>query len=125
MKIKLFIKPIIWLILICIGLFLPAEDLPKKPFLIIPYFDKLVHLSLFFVFTILLFRPFKRLNLKYMFWAPFTATFFGAFLESVQRTITVSRSTDMHDFIANIMGIAFAIVFYWFFISGKKWEQWL
>lgn len=123
MKLLLFKKPLFWLALICYGLFLPARDLPVKPFLFIPYFDKMVHFGLFFIFAILLYRPFKKLNLKYLLWAPLTALAFGALLESVQRTISATRDTDIHDFIANTAGIIASILVYHFLISGKKWER--
>lgn len=123
MKISLFIKPLIWLAFICVGLFLPSRDLPMKPFLFIPYFDKMVHLGLFFVFAILLYRPYKLLNLRYLLWAPLTALFFGALLESVQRTVSSTRDTDIHDFIANTAGIIISILVYHYLISGKKWER--
>ena len=123
MKLLLFKKPLIWLALICYGLFLPARDLPVKQFLFIPYFDKMVHFGLFFVFAILLYRPFKQLNLKYLFWAPFTALAFGALLESVQRTVSATRDTDIHDFIANAAGVIVSILVYYYLIAGKKWER--
>jgi len=123
MKLFLFIKPIIWLALICYGLFLPANDLPTVPFLQIPHFDKMVHFGLFFIFCLLLFRPFKRLDLKQYYWAPATAIFFGALLESIQRTLSTSRSSDINDFFANTAGIAASVLFFLLFVSGKKWEK--
>jgi len=123
MKISLFVKPLIWLVLICFGLFLPSRDLPMKSFFFIPYFDKLVHWGLFFVFAMLLYRPYKLLNLKYLIWAPFTALFFGALLESIQRTVSATRDTDIHDFIANAAGIMVSILVYHYLVSGKKWER--
>ena len=123
MKITLFIKPFVWLALICYGLFLPAEDLPVKPLLEIPHFDKLVHFGLFFVFSLLLFRPFKKLETKYLFWAPLTAILLSGFLESIQRTISSTRSSNIYDFIANVSGILVSILVFHFLISGKKWEK--
>ncbi|NCB07691.1 MAG: hypothetical protein EOM73_05975 [Bacteroidia bacterium] len=120
----LFIKPIIWLALICYGLFLPASHLPVKPFMKIPHFDKLVHFVLFFVLCLFLYRPFKKLRTQYYIWAPVTAVFLGALLESLQRTLTVSRSSNVADFLANTTGIAASILVYHFLVSGRKWEKW-
>lgn len=122
MKIKYFWKPILWLAFICYGLFIPASNLPVKPFFRIPHFDKMVHFALFFGLCILLFKPFKRLNTKYYLLAPLTSIAFGASLEYFQRMISSTRSSDIHDFIANAGGIAFATLFYYYFVSGKKWE---
>lgn len=123
MKLLLFTKPVVWLALICYGLFLPAKDLPVKPLLQIPHFDKIVHFGLFFMFCLLLFRPFKQLKMKYMIWAPLVAVLFGGFLESIQRTISVTRSSNLTDFIANAAGILISVLFFYFFVSGKKWEK--
>ena len=122
MKVTYFWKPILWLAFICYGLFIPASSLPSKPFLNIPHFDKLVHFSLFFVFCLLLFRPFKKLESKYYFLAPFTAITFGGILEWAQRLISVTRSSDFYDFIANASGILLATLFYYLFVSKRKWE---
>ncbi len=122
MKLKLFLKPLIWLALICYGLLIPADELPSKTFLNIPYFDKMVHFGLFFVFCLLLFRPFKKLNLNPFLYAPAVALFLGAILEFTQHMISVSRSSNLYDFIANASGIGISIIFYYFFVSGKKWE---
>lgn len=118
-----FWKPVVWLALICYGLFLPASNLPVKPFLNIPHFDKMVHFSLFFVLCLLLFRPFKKITLNYFFWAPLTAIFLGALLESIQHFASSTRSSDFYDFLANATGIAASILFFFVFVSGKKWEK--
>ena len=123
MKIKLFLKPIIWLALICYGLFIPANELPVKPFLNIPHFDKVVHFGLFFVFCLLLFRPFRKLNLHPYLYAPSISLFLAALLEVVQQTISNSRSSNLYDFIANTAGILASIVFFRYFVSGRIWEK--
>ncbi len=123
MKIGYFWKPLLWLAIICYALFIPAKDIPLKPFLNIPYFDKIVHFSLFFVLCVLLFRPFKRIEMKYYFWAPFTSIIFGAVLELIQHTISISRSTNIYDFMANATGIIASVVFFYLFVSGRKLEK--
>ena len=122
MKIVKFWKPIVWLAIICYGLFIPANELPTKPFMNIPHFDKMVHFSMFFLLCLLLFRPFKKLELKYYFLAPLISIAFGALLEWAQQTISVTRSSDIFDFMANASGIAFATLFYYLLVSGRKWE---
>lgn len=121
--INLFLKPIIWLALICYGLFIPAGNLPVKPFLNIPHFDKIVHFGLFFVFCLLLFRPFRKLKINSYFWAPAISLFLAALLEVVQQTISSSRSSNLYDLMANTAGILASIVFFRFFIADQKWEK--
>lgn len=122
MKIIYFWKPLIWLGFIGYGLFTPAQDLPMKSFLKIPHFDKMVHFTLFFVLCLLMVRPLKRLNTRQYIWAPIISIFLGASLEIVQHTLSASRSTNVYDFLANTAGVLVAIIFYRFFVSGKKWE---
>lgn len=122
MYIKHFWKPIVWLALICYGLFIPADEIPKQPFINIPHFDKIVHAIMFFGFCLLLFRPFKKLNLKYYLYAPATAIFFGIFLETIQQMLSQTRSSDIYDFAANLTGIVLSVFFYRFLVSAKKWE---
>lgn len=122
MKIKYFWKPILWLAFICYGLFIPAGNLPTKPFLNIPHFDKMIHFALFFALCILLFKPFKKLETKYYLLAPLTSVVFGAGLEWAQRALSHTRSSDFYDFLANAAGIIFALLFYYLFVSEKKWE---
>lgn len=123
MKFFIFWKPTVWLTLICYGLFSPASNLPIKPFLNIPHFDKIVHFALFFALCLLLFRPFKKLKLNYFYLAPATAIFLGALLESIQHFVATTRSSDFFDFLANASGIAASILFFYFFVSDKKWEK--
>jgi len=122
MKLLYFWKPVLWLAIICYGLFIPASSLPTKPFLNIPHFDKMVHFSLFFGLNILLLKPFKRLNFKYYLWAPAISVSLGLLLEYSQHFISISRNSDVYDFLANVTGIAAATLFYYFFVSNKKWE---
>lgn len=123
MKITYFWKPLLWLAIICYALFIPAKDLPVKPFLNIPHFDKMVHFVLFFVLCVLLLRPFKRIQLKYYILSPLISLILGALLEFSQHSLSKTRSSDIHDFIANAAGIITAVVFYYLFVSSRKWEK--
>ena len=123
MKVKLFIKPIIWLGLICYGLFIPANELPHKPFTTIPHFDKMVHFGLFFVLSLLLFMPFKKMKMNHLFYAPFFSILLAALLETGQQMISSSRSSNFYDFLANTVGIFTSVVIFYFFISNKKLEK--
>lgn len=119
----LFWKPVIWLSLICYGLFLPANKLPVEPFLKIPHFDKIVHFGLFFGLCLLMFRPFKRLNMRYLILAPAISIAAGAILETTQHFLSHTRSSNFYDFLANAAGVLASIFFYLVFVSDKKWEK--
>jgi VanZ family protein len=123
MKFLLFLKPIIWLAIICYGLFTPPGNLPQTALFKIPHFDKLVHFGLFFVFCLLLFRPFKELKKNHLLLAPFISLILAAALESAQHIITSSRSSNVYDFIANAAGIITAAVVFQLLIANRSREK--
>lgn len=123
MKITNYWRLLIWLIIMCYLLFMPASQLPSEPFLKISNFDKIVHFSIFFTLCLLFFRPIKYHTPNFYFWAPLISLVIAAILESVQHTVSASRHTDIYDFLANCAGILAATVFFRFFVSGKKLEK--
>lgn len=123
MKLFYFWKPFLWLALICYALFIPASDLPVKPFLNIPHFDKMVHFTLFFVFCVFLLRPLKKLKTSFYFWAPAISVALSALLEFSQRIVTPSRASDFYDFLANATGVLAATLFFRLFVVNRQWEK--
>lgn len=123
MKILYFWKPLLWLAIICYLLFIPANDLPTGFFFRIPHFDKMVHFTLFFVFCLLLLQPLKRLQFKHYIVAPLISVFASGFLELIQHTLSVTRNTSFFDFVANALGVIAAVLFFYLFVSGRKWEK--
>lgn len=123
MKLLYFWKPLLWLAIICYALFIPAGNLPVKPFLNIPHFDKMVHFTLFFVLSVFLLRPFKKLKTSFYFWAPAVSISLSAILEFSQHLITPSRASDFYDFMANTAGAIAAALFFRLFVTNRKWEK--
>ena len=123
MNFRYFWKPLLWLAFICYGLLSPAEKLPSGSVLDIPHIDKAVHFFLFSGLCVLLFQPFKKLNKKHYLWAPLTAIGISSLLELSQQIIAPSRSSDLLDFLANLAGILFATLFYYYLVANKKWES--
>ncbi|MCF8364122.1 MAG: hypothetical protein K9G70_16035, partial [Prolixibacteraceae bacterium] len=78
---------------------------------------------LIFVFRLLLFRPFKKLEMRFLLLAPAVSVLLGATLETTQHFISSTRSSNLLDFFANTAGIAVSVFFYHYFVSGKKWEK--
>lgn len=122
MKILFFWKPLLWLAIICYLLFIPANNLPTGLFFRIPYFDKIVHFTLFFVFCLFMLRPLKRLNLNHYILGPLISITFSGLLEIIQHSLSATRQSDMYDFIANSIGVFAAVLFFYLFVSGRKWE---
>lgn len=123
MKVTLFWKPLLWLLMICYLLFVPADQIPSKPLFEIPHFDKLVHFVLFMVFSLLLYKPMRFLKSGYPYLAPLFATILAVSLEISQHSLSQTRSSDLKDLLANLAGILFSIVLYRGLFYGKKLEK--
>lgn len=100
-----------WAVFILLLTLLPGNMLPTTPssWTNLPL-DKIVHATLFFVFTFLLFRSFKRqysiafLRLNYIFAGIVVGIIFGLIIESLQSMLNVGRSAELYDILANIVG---------------------
>jgi VanZ family protein len=118
-----FWKPILWLILTCYALFIPATKLPVEPFLRIPHFDKIVHFGLFFTLYLFLVRPFKKLDMNSYFTAALTSIGLSGMLEFIQHLLSSTRQSDIFDFLANTTGVLSALLFFKLFVEKRKWEM--
>ncbi|WP_297085988.1 VanZ family protein [uncultured Draconibacterium sp.] len=122
MKIAPYWRLAIWLIIMSYLLFLPAGQLPSKPFIQIPHFDKLAHFGMFFILCLLTFRPAKVFTPNYYFWTPLLTLVAAVFLEYIQHKISPSRHSDIYDLWANAAGLSAATMFYALFVN-KKWLE--
>lgn len=95
--------------------FLPGNELPHSPFL---NFDKLVHLGIFAVLTILWYLPFddKKSN-PWNFSIALLLITYGGIIEVVQHKWIEGRSGDVFDLIANALGV---LVVFLFFLKRNK-----
>lgn len=81
----------------------------------IPNFDKLIHVVIHFVFTSLWFLYFKKRwftisNLRLLTFSVLCSFVFGITIELMQQYFTTTRSADIFDILANLVG-AFLAVF--------------
>ncbi|MGB3342765.1 MAG: VanZ family protein [Aequorivita sp.] len=107
-----------WLALIYSGaitaLFLvPTGDFPKVNF---SSADKVAHILIFFVLTCLwllyLFRKTGRLRSNDILILLLSVLFYGIIIEIVQELFTVSRTADLWDVLANMVGVIVGILFF-------------
>lgn len=120
---KYFWKPLLWIIVVAVLSLLPGDDLPQKTFAI-PHFDKIVHIGMYFMSCLFLISPFQKLRVGKGYFAAFLLSLFlGALFEILQSTIARNRSGNYEDFFADLIGAAAALVFYRYFVSGKKPER--
>lgn len=90
---------------------LPMRDLPHiREF---PGFDKLVHFTMYFIFSLLLSWALKtELNYSWLFLVIPVTVGWGVFMEFMQQEMHLGRTFDTHDMIANTIGVVFGIVVY-------------
>ncbi|WP_299397773.1 VanZ family protein [uncultured Gelidibacter sp.] len=74
--------------------------------------DKIHHSGAYFVLTWLIFNYLKTLKIKNaLIIALFAASTYGVLMELFQDFLTVNRTFDVYDMIANIFGAIFAVLF--------------
>ncbi|HIY76691.1 MAG TPA: VanZ family protein [Candidatus Sphingobacterium stercorigallinarum] len=114
---------ILWAIVMCVLLLVPANDLPSDGFF--PGFDKLVHTGSFYLLTTLML--FGRLvdtkrratKIKTFIIVFLIASFFAFFTEGAQLYLTASRQADWWDIFADYVGIGMALLSYLLFYNRR------
>ena len=82
----------------------------------IPYGDKVVHFTFYFVAAVLgsLFfietKEVKSVLIKNLKILALSLIFFGIIIEVIQEGMTINRSGDMFDALANSLGVIFGII---------------
>jgi len=104
-----------WLILICILTLTPGNKLPKDPG-IIPHFDKMIHLFMFFILSILWITSVaidsqNKFIKKNILLISLIGTFLACILEYMQKYIP-NRSFDFVDMLMNVAGVLLGILFF-------------
>jgi VanZ family protein len=110
MKFTSFIPGIIWFIISTILLTIPGSDLPKSPLFDFPFFDKLVHLTMFLLLTSLFCFPVSRRFKNFSAVKPGFITVavivlaYGIAMEFVQKYFVAGRSFDVGDILFDGLG---------------------
>ncbi len=118
MVLRKYLKTLLWMGFILFAISIPSSEVSKIPLVQIPHFDKLVHFTLFFVLTILLIsesNPLRRegkIGNKTFYKAALLAAAYGLLTEVLQYYVFTSRSGSILDLVANLVGVAIAILSY-------------
>jgi VanZ family protein len=105
------------LIISAILLTLPGSALPKEDWLDRIWFDKFVHIILFFVLVILWchygVEKFEVIGLRKQFflWVAIIALLYGTGMEFVQRYFIKNRSFDIGDVVADAVGCGMGLIY--------------
>jgi VanZ family protein len=94
---------------------MPTSNLPDTSFFSkIPYFDKIVHFGLYFVFALFLMsgfvRQYAKMSIKAYIFSFVLAFLLGVIIEFMQET--TGRSYDIYDMIANTTGVIAALLLF-------------
>ena len=114
---------ILWAILILILTVLPGNYFPQiTSFWELLSLDKLIHVSIFAVFSLLLIRGFKKQN-KYLFLLSnykasglFVGIIYGSLTEIIQYILNNGRHYSLYDFLANSIGCIVGLVLFNLFL---------
>lgn len=128
---KSFIFSFIWMIFIIILSLLPVSNLNIPKVITIPHLDKLAHMFMYFVYTLLLVFGFRIYNQgdfknRYYVISLVVAIILGGLTEIAQGILfsSFSRQKDLMDFLANTAGALFALIICCFKIDVVVWN-WL
>ena len=113
--IKKFIPGIAWFFLVLILICLPGDDLPKTgDWMAAVYFDKWVHVGLFFILTFLFMIPIcksklpEKIKWNVVIKIALSACIWGITTEFIQKFFIVGRAFDLFDWAADTAGIFLA-----------------
>jgi len=118
-----WIPPVLWGILLAVLSLMPGGQ--GDFFLFgIPHIDKLGHFGMYAIWTFLIARALHRssdYSSQKIFWFSFlTGCIIGVVLEYGQYTITVGRSFEIADMVANAVGSAVGAIGYFLIFQKNK-----
>ena len=111
-------KSLVWAAIIMILCGLPGDDLNKVKLINIPYFDKFVHWSLYFVFALFLIsennsqRKIGEVTYNAILIAAIISISYGALIEILQKFVFIHRGAEIWDEVANTLGFLVAAISY-------------
>lgn len=113
----------LWILLI---LYLSTHPLDNAPDIDVPGFDKLVHMTMYFVLTVFLYSFTQRQKRRALtpgrswIYAIVLSVGYGGMLELVQEFLTKYRQGDWFDFLANLAGAFLAWLIYKLLVQPLK-----
>jgi VanZ family protein len=108
-------RAILWIIVIVSACLVPSDTLPDISFFAkIPYFDKMVHFAMYFIFALFLMSGFSRqygkMSVKAYTYSFILAFILGVLIEFIQEK--VGRNYNIYDMIANAAGIIVSLLLF-------------
>jgi len=125
MFIRSFWKSILWATIIFLLSSIPGKNLDKANIFDLLYIDKLVHMFLYFILTILLIPGFKKFinflsERSSLLYSLVISVFYGMIIEIFQLYVFHDRGAEFMDIVANLAGSLIAIFYYAFFTNNNR-----
>ena len=102
-----------WFALMNVLFFLPGSAFPKENWLSAIYFDKWVHIGLFFVLAFLVRTAVRGTTKKGAAMLLLILLIYGLAVEGIQGAWVANRSSDLNDVWADMAGAVFGVVVWW------------
>jgi VanZ family protein len=101
-----------------------GEKFQKFPLINMPFLDKIVHFGMyFFMMSVIIIEHRKNLkNVRNLFLLTLIPLIYGVLMEILQSTLTVTRTGNFYDAVADAAGI-FVSVMIWFLIKPSVKEK--
>lgn len=82
---------------------------------LIPYADKLFHMIMYFILTMVMLTQYRSLTLKpgNVVWLSLGAFIYGVMIEFMQRYLTQTRGFEVLDIVFNLAGIIAGVITYY------------
>ena len=110
-----YIFSVIWGIIILILSGIPGSSAPKISFLNIPYSDKILHASFYFILAFLILTEKstnEKLTLRRKIFVIIIATIYGILIEILQKYVFIQRTSETLDAICNMLGAALSAIIF-------------
>ncbi len=125
---NLVIISIAWSVVILILSGLPGDSLPETKVALIPHFDKLVHMGMYFPLAFFLIAEFDLSRKQGLVkWAAVLTLMivgvYGGIIEMAQDFIFVHRSADAIDFLFDMLGGVLGLLCY-YILFRKAFRRW-
>jgi len=104
------ILAIVWTVLIATSCLLPASTFKEFSFDSLIGIDKIIHLTIYFGFVILWALVTDQLTFKYRIILLSVGISYGILIEILQANMSLGRSYDLADIIANSIGCVLGII---------------
>jgi VanZ family protein len=111
--VKKYWKSVIWAAFILWASLIKVKDIDEFPNIVIPCFDKILHLVVYAIlaFLLMLESKFTKLELSKRVARIFVlSVLFGGIIEVLQNYVPTGRNTDIFDFLANFIGVIIGLI---------------